>query len=126
MKNHLRASVAGILLAAVIPMSGCSVNSEQRVESFEFSGPRLDVVNSNAHMPVIAAEQPGSDEVVVTVQTESMVKSATTPAWSLDGTSLNLGTPCGEGIVGYCEGSYSIVVPAGTEVYVNGAPVTSR
>ncbi|WP_338887326.1 hypothetical protein [Rhodococcus sovatensis] len=83
-------------------------------------------MNSNANMPVTIAEQAGSEQVVVTVQTESMVKSANTPAWSLDGTRLNLGTPCGEGIVGYCEGSYSIVVPAGTEVHVNGAPAKTR
>ena len=107
-------------------LAGCSANTEQRTESFEFSAPRLDVVNSNANMPVTASEQADSREVVVTVQTEALVKSANTPAWSLDGTSLNLGTPCDQGIIGYCEGSYSIVVPTGTEVYVNGVPATTR
>ncbi|ORI19680.1 hypothetical protein BJD99_01275 [Rhodococcus sp. 1163] len=114
-----------MLLGAFL-LAGCSADTDQRTESFEFTGARLDVVNSNANMPVTTSDQAGGEEIVVTVHTETLVKSANTPAWSLDGTSLNLGTPCGDGIIGYCEGSFSIVVPAGTEVYVNGAAATTR
>ncbi len=126
MKNFVRASAIGTMLVGALALSGCSAHDGQHEQSFDFRGPRLDVVNSNANMPVTASEAAGVEDVVVTVQTQTMVKSANTPAWSLDGTNLNLGTPCGEGVLGYCEGSYSITVPEGTAVYVNGTPATMR
>ena len=126
METHMRAGMTATVMAVAMALASCSANSDQQTETFEFSGPRLDVVNSNANMPVTAWEQDSNNEIVVTVQTETMVKSASRPAWSLDGASLNLGTPCDGGVVGYCEGSYSIAVPSGTEVHVNGAPATTR
>ncbi len=126
MRNYLRVSVVGTVFVGALVLTSCSPTAGQQTETFNFSGDRLDVVNPNANMPVTASEEADARDVVVTVQTETMVKSANTPAWSLEGTSLNLGTPCGDGVIGYCEGSYAIVVPAGTQVYVNGAPAATR
>ncbi|MCL2536512.1 MAG: hypothetical protein FWE39_20305 [Nocardiaceae bacterium] len=125
MRNLLRVGVVGAIFVGVLASAGCA-STEQREESFAFGGSRLDVVNPNANMPVSVSSEAGAQEVVVTVQTHTMGKSANTPAWSLDGTSLNLDTPCGEGVVGYCEGSYAIVVPEGTAVFVNGAPAAAQ
>lgn len=116
--------VAGTFLVGALALTSCA-STEQREESFAFSGQRLDVVNSHANMPVTVSSEAGAKEVVVTVQTQTMGKSANTPAWSLNGTSLDLDTPCGEGVVGYCEGNYSIVVPEGTEVFINGVPAAT-
>ena len=80
-------------------------------------------MNYNANMPVDTSEQVGIAEVVVTVRTKTIGKNASTPDWSLEGATLNLDTPCDGGMVGYCEGGYSIVVPAGTTVNLNGYPV---
>lgn len=79
-------------------------------------------MNTNANMPVTVSVESGAKQVAVSVQTETLGKGAATPAWSLHGTSLNLDTPCGQGVMGYCEGSYSIVVPEGIEVFINGVP----
>lgn len=109
-------------MATALALSGCAPTSEQRTETFDFTGTRVDIVNYNANMPVDASEQAGIAGVVVTVQTKTMGKNANTPDWSLEGTSLNLGTPCDGGMIGYCEGRYSVEVPVGTAVYVNGSP----
>ena len=114
--------MATTLMATALALSGCAPTSGQRTETFEFTGTRLDIVNYNANMPVDASEQAGIAGVVVTVQTKTMGKNASIPDWSLEGTSLNLGTPCDGGMVGYCEGSYTVEVPVGTVVYVNGDP----
>ncbi|MGF7120532.1 hypothetical protein [Rhodococcus sp. BE178] len=116
--------MAGTILIGALTLTSCA-STEQREESFAFSGQRLDVVNSHANMPVTVSSEADTKEVVVTVQTQTMGKSANTPAWSLSGSSLNLDTPCGDGVIGYCEGSYSIVVPEGTEVYINGVPAAT-
>ncbi|WP_433604904.1 hypothetical protein [Prescottella agglutinans] len=116
--------MAATIVIGAMMLTSCS-STEEREESFVFSGQRLDVVNSHANMPVTVSSEAGAKEVVVKVQTETMGKSASTPAWSLSGSSLNLDTPCGDGVIGYCEGSYSIVVPEGTEVYINGVPTST-
>lgn len=126
MRNVFRVGVVGAALVGALAVAGCAPSTGQREESFDFSGSRLDVVNPNANMPVTVTAEAGTRKVVVTVHTQTMGKSATTPAWSLDGSSLNLDTPCGDGIVGYCEGSYSIVVPEGTAVYLDGVPAAAR
>ncbi len=124
MRNFLHAGVAATIVIGAMMLTSCS-STEEREESFVFGGQRLDVVNSHANMPVTVSSEAGAKEVVVKVQTETMGKSASTPAWSLSGSSLNLDTPCGDGVIGYCEGSYSIVVPEGTEVYINGVPTST-
>lgn len=126
MNTFSRAGMAATLMATALTLSSCAPHSEQRTETFEFTGQRVDIVNSNANMPVEISERPGTAEVVVTVETETIGKSAGIPNWSLEGTSLDVGAPCDGGFVGYCEGHFSVVVPVGTEVYVNGSPATLR
>lgn len=126
MNNYYRAGSAATLTAIGLVLSGCSPTSEQQTETFDLSGHRVDIVNHNENMPVEISEQTGAVGVTVTVQTETVGKNADTPQWSIDGSSLNLGTPCDSGFVGYCEGKYLVAVPVGTMVYVNGAPVSTR
>lgn len=113
-------------MISALALSGCTATNEIQEQSFEFEGSRLDVVNSNANMPVTATEVEGADGIVVTVQTQTLAKSASTPAWALNGSSLDLGTPCEGSMIGYCEGSYSIAVPAGTAVFVDGVPTSTK
>lgn len=40
------------------------------------------------------------------------------PDWTLQGNTLDLGTGCGVGYVGFCEPSYDITVPASTKVHL--------
>ncbi|MCZ4521155.1 hypothetical protein O4220_21800 [Rhodococcus ruber] len=126
MKNFSRAGMAATLMATACALSGCAPTVGERTETFELTGQRVDIVNSNVNMPVDVSERPDLAGVVVTLKTETIGKSARMPDWSLDGTSLNVGTPCDAGFVGYCEGRFSVVVPAGTEVYLNGSPATLR
>ena len=123
MNNLFRACAAATLITTVLALSSCSPTAKQWTETFELTGQRLDVVNYNANMPVDTSEQVGIAEVVVTVRTKTIGKNASTPDWSLEGATLNLDTPCDGGMVGYCEGGYSIVVPAGTTINLNGYPV---
>ena len=106
----------------VLGLSACSPTQNTEQTSFPYSGKTLSVVNSNVNMPVNVSASADAGKVVVKVQTQTKGKRASVPAWSLSDGVLQLGTPCNTGFVGYCEGSYSVEVPKGTKVMVNGQP----
>ncbi|NMM91722.1 hypothetical protein B2J88_50495 [Rhodococcus sp. SRB_17] len=120
----LRRFVIGTVLIASLTLSGCSSSEDSEQTSFVFAGATLNVINDNANMPVTVSAHtsgdPRSSEIVVEVRTKTVGQSAQTPAWSLTDDTLNLDTPCGGKVIGYCEASYSITVPEKTEVLVNG------
>ncbi|MDO5646248.1 MAG: hypothetical protein Q4G21_11275 [Dermabacter sp.] len=124
MKKILRTSIVGAALVASLALAGCSSNGHSEQESFDFSGDTLNVVHDNSYMNVSVSSHDTEDEVVVDVNTQTLGQSPETPAWSLSNNILNLGSPCGGSVVGYCEGSYSIQVPEGTEVLINGRPTS--
>lgn len=124
MKTLTRSSAIGLALVAAITLTGCSSGGHSEQESFGFDGETLNVVHDNSYMPINVASGAGDGEVTVEVTTQTLGQSPETPAWSLTDGVLNLGTPCGGSIVGYCEASYSIQVPDGTEVLVNGQPAS--
>lgn len=120
-------SVIAAALVGSLALAGCSSGGHSEQESFAFTGDTLNVVHDNAHMSVTVSSQedpPEGGEVAVEVTTQTLAQGPETPAWNLKGGVLNLGTPCGGAVVGYCEGSYSVTVPDGTEVFVNGQPVS--
>jgi len=125
----LRRCAIGTVVITSLTLSGCSSSEDSEQTSFAFAGATLNVINDNANMPVtVSAHTSGdqrSNEVVVEVRIKTVGQSAQTPAWSLTGDILNLDTPCGGKVIGYCEASYLIKVPEKTEVLVNGrrAPV---
>lgn len=119
-----RSTVIGLVLVAGLTLTGCSSGGHSEQESFGFGGETLNVVHDNSYMPVTVASGAGDGEVTVEVTTQTLGQRPETPAWSLTDGVLNLGTPCGGSIVGYCEASYSIQVPDGTEVFVNGQPAS--
>ena len=130
MKKIIRTAVVGVALVLGLGLAGCSSNGHSEQESFSFSGDTLNVVHNNSYMDVTvtAQDEPIQDghEVTVEVTTQTLGQSPEVPAWSLSNDVLNLGTPCGGSVVGYCEGSYVMKVPAGTEVLVNGQPTAVR
>ena len=105
---------------AALCLTACSGNQHTEKVSFPYTGKSLSVVNSNANMPVTVSASAPAGQVLVKVRTQTKGKRAGIPAWSLNDGVLNLGTPCNTGFVGYCEGSYSVEVPRGTKVMVNG------
>lgn len=118
--------ITGTALAGILVVSGCSANSHSESESFTLSGADLDIVHDNAHIPVSVVSHSGSegddDEVIVEVTTQTRGQSPEAPAWSLNDGELYLDSPCGGNWIGYCEGSYSVQVPEGIEVSINGDP----
>ncbi|QBJ96352.1 hypothetical protein ERC79_10525 [Rhodococcus sp. ABRD24] len=128
MNKILHRLSSATVLVACLALSGCSSSEHSEQESFAFAGTTLNVIHDNANMPVtvsahtVAIEE--SSQVIVEVQTQTLGQSPETPAWSLTDDTLDIGTPCAGSVVGYCEASYSIRVPAGTEVMVNGRPTT--
>jgi hypothetical protein len=118
-----RVGALGAVLVAGLALSGCSSNGHAEDESFSFSGDTLNVVHNNSYMPVSVSDGADEGEVTVEVSTQTLGQKPETPAWSLDDGILNLSTPCGGSVVGYCEASYSIQVPDGVDVLVNGQPV---
>ncbi|MEL4357610.1 MULTISPECIES: hypothetical protein [unclassified Luteococcus] len=100
-------------------LTGCSSTEHTEQTTFDFPARSLQVNNPNANMPVQVVSGP-QGKVSVSVTTTSVGKDATTPAWSLSGAELELGSPCSKGYVGMCEGSYTVTVPSGTSVTVNG------
>lgn len=124
MNKIFRSTIIGAAVIAGLTLSGCSANPNSEQESFEFTGDTLNVVHNNSYMNVSVTSHSSDDEVIVEVSTQTMGQDAETPAWSLSDGILNLGSPCGGNIVGYCEGSYAIQVPEGTAVLVNGSPVS--
>ncbi|MEX3510872.1 hypothetical protein VVR84_15145 [Kocuria carniphila] len=126
MKKILRISAVGTALLASVALAGCSPSEQSEEETFEFTGSTLNVVHDNTYMPVNVESSGDSvqdtNEVSVEVRTQTAAQGAETPAWSISDNVLNLGSPCGGAVVGYCEASYFISVPEGTEVMVNGKP----
>lgn len=128
MNKILRRCAIGTVLVASLALSGCSSTEHSEHESFAFAGTTLNVVRDNANLPVTVSAHTGAvgkgSEVIVEVRTHTLGKRPRTPAWSLTDDTLNLDSPCGGSVVGYCEASYSIGVPVGTKVMVNGRPTT--
>lgn len=110
---------------ATTALTGCSSTSHTEDVQFVWQGSRLAIVNDNPNMPV-TVRSGASGTVTVEVSTTTVVKHATTPAWTLVDDTLDLDTPCGKGYVGICEGSYSVAVPSGTKVTVNGDDVAGK
>ncbi|WP_405100070.1 hypothetical protein [Micromonospora sp. NBC_01412] len=127
MRKTLRHCAIGTVLVASLALSGCSSSEHSEQESFAFTGTTLNVVHDNANMPVTVSANTGDvdegSEVTVEVHTSTLGKSPQTPAWSLTDDTLDIGSPCGSSWIGYCEGGYSIHVPKGTKVTVNGQSV---
>ncbi|PMD06207.1 hypothetical protein CJ199_02170 [Brevibacterium paucivorans] len=121
MNKKLQTVIAGTALAGILAVSGCS-SDDQQSESFSFSGNSLDIVHDNAHIPVTVTSHDDGSDVLVEVTTQTRGQSPVTPAWSLSDGTLYLDSPCGGNWIGYCEGSYSVQVPDGVEVSINGAP----
>jgi hypothetical protein len=123
MNKTLRAIAIAVVVS--LALAGCSSSGGSDRETFDFEGTTLNVVNDNANQPVkVSSSSRSGGEVTVKVDTQTLGQGPKTPGWSLtsDGT-LDLGSACGGGWFGYCEVSWSIVVPKGTEVLVNGKPV---
>ncbi|WP_420175021.1 hypothetical protein [Luteococcus sp. OSA5] len=116
------ASTIAVALLATGLLAGCSSTEHTEQTRFDFQSSKLTVHNSNANMPVDVVAGP-SGEVAVSVTTTSAGKQATTPAWTLTGAELELGLPCNKGYIGMCEGSYTVAVPRGTAITVNGEEV---
>lgn len=128
MNKTLRNTVVGIALLASLALSGCSSSGDSEQETFDFEGTTLNVSHGNTTQSVtVSASADLVGEVTVEVSTQTLGQSPQTPAWSLssDGT-LTLDTPCGGNWIGYCEASWSIVVPEGTEVFVDGQQTAVR
>lgn len=120
----IRTSIVAAAAAAGLTLTGCSSGGHAERQSFDLTGSRLDVVNDNANMEVTVTSGTTDGEVVVEVSTQTLGRGAETPAWSLADGVLDLDSPCGGSVVGYCEGSYEIQVPEGVEVWVNGRPAS--
>lgn len=128
--------ISGVLIGSVL-LTGCSTTPDTHDETFSFSGDTLRIINDNTYMPVTVsstsdADHSGDDadhsgttpgEVSVAVQVDTAGQKSQTPAWSLEDGVLHLGSPCGGSVLGYCEASYSITVPPGTEVLMDGQPL---
>lgn len=128
MTKIFRTSAVGAMFIVPMIIAGCSTAQHSEQETFEFTGSTLNVVNENRYMPV-NVESSGdfvqdTNEVVVEVRTETAAQRPETPAWSIADNVLHLDSPCGGSFVGVCEASYSIQVPRGTDVMVNGQPTT--
>ena len=119
MNTLLRACAVRTVLAAGLSLTACSSSPSSAQQSFPYAGSALDVINDNANMAVTVTAG-AAQEVAVEVRTQTVGRSPQTPAWSLNGDTLILGTPCGASWVGYCEASFAVRVPDGTTVRVNG------
>lgn len=132
MNRTTLARTVSIITAAVtgLALTGCSAKQDSYSETFAFSGETLNVTNKNSNMGVSVSVYQGpvnpGEEVTVTVNTQTRGQSAKTPGWSLSDDVLNLDSPCGGGWLGYCEGSYSLDVPDGVRVLVNGEPTAAN
>lgn len=117
-----------VLTAAVLAggsLAGCTSPQEKDQVSFGWQGPTLEVVHDNHNMPV-TVDSAAAAQVKVSVTTTTAGKSATKPAWTLEGNTLDLDSPCKKGYVGMCEGRYTVTVPVGTKVKVNGKDTPVR
>ncbi|WP_409484581.1 hypothetical protein [Arsenicicoccus dermatophilus] len=129
MNSFLRSAAVVVVLGSASVVSACGSGKSAQEQSFSYSGRSLSVVSETANMPVSVSVRDGvapkGEEVKVSVTTQTMGKSASTPAWSLSKDTLTLASPCGKGWVGYCEGSFTVTVPQGVSVSVNGKPVNA-
>lgn len=106
---------------AAVSLVGCGASQHSEQESFAFTGTELWVSHGNNNQPVNVVESAEmKGEVSVEVSSRTMGQKPETPAWSLSDDSLTLDTPCGGSIIGYCEADWSITVPEGVEVMVDG------
>jgi hypothetical protein len=121
MKKTLRTTFAFVPLAGALTLVGCGASEHSEQETFAFTGSELRVTHGNMNQPVdVVASTEADDEVTVEVSSRTMGQKSETPAWSLSGDELTLDTPCGGSVVGYCEANWSITVPEGVEVLVDG------
>ncbi|MDO4887747.1 MAG: hypothetical protein Q3979_03435 [Actinomycetaceae bacterium] len=124
MNKFLRFGTVASALLGVFAIVVNSATEHSAEETFALNGKSLNIVNVNSNMPirVVSGTSPATKAVSVKVDTRVKIQTAQTPAWSLDNGDLNLDTPCGGSIIGYCQASYLITVPTGTEVSINGKP----
>ena len=112
-------------VALALTLTGCASSQHSESTTFPLNGTHLDVTNPNDNMRVTVRGTSRTD-VSVTVATTTALKTPTTPDWSLNGDQLDLDSPCTKGYIGLCEGSYTLTVPTGTTVTINGAETTVR
>lgn len=112
----------GCLAATGGLVSGCGDGSStggdpHRVETFPFDGKSLAVKAGFSKVDVRESDEAGVD---VSEDRTAFGVGAEDPRWSLADGVLDLGRPCGGGsvTVGLCEITYTVTVPAGTEVDV--------
>jgi hypothetical protein len=121
MRKTPRTAFAFVSLAGALALVGCGPSEHSEQETFAFTGTELRVTHGNMNQPVNVVESTEVDgEVTVEVSSRTMGQKSETPAWSLSGDELTLDTPCGGSVVGYCEVNWSVTVPDGVEVTVDG------
>lgn len=121
MKKTLCTTFALVPLVGSLALVGCGTSEHSEQESFAFTGSELWVTHGNKNQPVNVVESTDADdEVTVNVSSRTMGQKPETPAWSLSDDELTLDTPCGGSVIGYCEANWSITVPDGVEVMVDG------
>ncbi|WP_404373319.1 hypothetical protein [Kytococcus sedentarius] len=120
--NTSMTRILSVALLSGVALTACSPGEEKQSETFPLSGDTLQVVNENSHMPVnISTEGAKDGEVSVSIDSRKVGKKLN-PQWSLNDGVLALGNPC-KGYVGYCEGSFEVVVSQDVQVDVDGSPV---
>ncbi|MGJ0184632.1 hypothetical protein [Corynebacterium glyciniphilum] len=108
-------------MIGTLTLVGCGTSEHSEQESFSFTGSELWVSHGNKNQPVNVVESTESEgEVTVGVSSRTLGQKPETPAWSLSDDVLTLDTPCGGSVIGYCEANWSITVPDGVEVMVDG------
>lgn len=124
MNSLARGGTAILVLFSATALSACGADGSSQEHSFPYSGSSLSVTSEMENMPVSVQVRDGSaprgQEVKVSVLTQTMGKEAKEPGWSLTKDTLKLGSPCGTSWVGYCEGHFTVTVPRGVAVFVNG------
>lgn len=121
MKKTLCKAFILVPMIGTLALVGCGTSEHSEQESFSFTGSELWVSHGNKNQPVNVVESTESEgEVTVGVSSRTLGQKPETPAWSLSDDVLTLDTPCGGSAIGYCEANWSITVPDGVEVMVDG------
>lgn len=121
MKKTLCKAFILVPMIGTLALVGCGTSEHSEQESFSFTGSELWVSHGNKNRPVNVVESTESEgEVTVGVSSRTLGQKPETPAWSLSDDVLTLDTPCGGSVIGYCEANWSITVPDGVEVMVDG------
>lgn len=109
-------AIAALSLAMMLTGCGVSTSSEPDAER-TFPAPHGDLTVQN-EFGAVDVREADTDVITVSRSTTRVGRGYSDPTWTLNGNTLHLASPCGNGYVGLCEPSYTLTVPRGTDVTV--------